>query len=72
MKSHVEYKEGMYYPFYMGGVMRKVNQYGPGGSFGDVALRSEKDGEPRVATAFCSEDCEFAVLDRESYNVVYP
>jgi len=70
MKSHVDYNEGQFIPLYMGVAMRKVFEYGPGGSFGEISLRSEHDGEPRAATAFCSEDCEFAVLDRQSYNVV--
>ena len=49
--------------------MSKINTMGIGDTFGELALISENENELRKATVLCTEDCEFAVLDRRSFQV---
>lgn len=69
MKSKVEKRGGQYYIYNLGLLMSKVNQMETGDCFGELALLSNKENEPRMATVLCTQDCEFAVLDRQSFQV---
>ena len=40
-----------------------------GGSFGELALKKGLSGQMRQATAVAMEDCNFAILNKESYDV---
>ena len=71
MKSRVEKRDGEFYVYNMGLLMTKVNQMESGACFGDLALLSERENEKRLATVVCTQDCEFAVLDRHSFKVLY-
>jgi cAMP-dependent protein kinase regulator/cGMP-dependent protein kinase 2 len=42
-------------------------KYGPGKSFGELALISNK---PRAATIRCLKDCHFAVIEKQNYEKV--
>ena len=42
---------------------------GKGSSFGQYALTGPKTGQMRGATVFAAEDCHFALLDRNTYDV---
>jgi CRP-like cAMP-binding protein len=48
-------------------VLTKVKVLGQGEFFGEMALLNNK---PRLASVFCEEDCEFGVLDKESFNSI--
>lgn len=44
-----------------------VSNYGPGDSFGELALLRHSH---RTAAVRCVEDCQFAVLDREEFDMI--
>lgn len=69
MRSKVEKRAGRYFVYHMGALMNKVNHMKAGECFGELALLSDKENEPRMATVLCTENCEFAVLDRQSFKV---
>ena len=50
-----------------GGQMKEVARVGPGAHFGEVALLRNV---PRSATVTATQECEFLVLDRETYSQV--
>ena len=71
MRSKVEKRGGQYYVQHMGLLMNSVNHMKAGECLGELALISDSENEPRMATVLCTEDCEFAVLDRQSFKVSY-
>lgn len=40
-----------------------------GESFGELALKKGLSGQMRQATAVAMDDCHFAILNKESYDV---
>ena len=71
MHTKVERREGQFFVYNMGILMNKVNEMTNGACFGELALISNNENEPRAATVLCEEDTEFAVLDRQSFQVQY-
>ena len=69
MRTTVENRGNEYHAYHMGLLMSKINTMGIGDTFGELALISENENELRKATVLCTEDCEFAVLDRRSFQV---
>lgn len=50
--------------------MEKLNKVlHKGGSFGELALKKGLSGQMRQATVVALEDCHFAILNKESYDV---
>ena len=47
--------------------LQKVSELGPGQTFGELALISNKR---RAATITCMTDSHFAVLDRQSFSII--
>lgn len=69
LKSRVEKRGDEYHVYNVGVLMNKINQMSTGACFGELALMSNRDTELRAATVLCTEDTEFAVLDRQSFLV---
>lgn len=59
---------GMYI-LHKNNLLKKVNTVKEGGSFGEAALTTMKNCQ-RNATIYASKDCNFAVLDRDSFNKI--
>ena len=70
MRSKVEKRENTYYVYHMGALMNKINEMKAGECFGELTLISKSENEPRMATVLCTKNCEFAVLDRQSFQVI--
>lgn len=51
--------------------MEKLNRIlGKGETFGELALKKGKMGQMRQATVIAMDECHFAILNKESYDVV--
>lgn len=54
-------------PLYHFQYLKEVATLGKGEIFGELSLSTDK---PRSATIICSETCEFAIMEKETYNKV--